>query len=1158
RAELLLDHYLFPHIGVDEASRVAKAFYLCRMTERAIKVAYGKRVSESKDHYANKRLKISGKLMEELFKYAFQFLVKDISYQIERANVRGRKLSMFVVVRPDALTDRIKYAFATGNWVGGHTGVCQPIDKYNYISSLSFLRRVTSPLAKKHPHHKARDLHGTHFGRLDPNETPEGPNCVAPETQIILDNNASQTIGEYENNWQETGLKTCNWNGDGESGKVIENSKIAGYIKQTPSKAFKITTNSGRTVTATSDHPFYSQLKGKTPLSQLTVGEKVVVLPVMPIEFQRPSNEVIIDEQAIAKHCPDKSDVEYIISTLKGKGLLPLKANNPKLSILTKLVGHVFGDGTLSFSMKRFKSAIAIVFTGDKDALDEIAIDISTLGFKASDYSQSYAKSVLADRTIAGYTGRRSCYSKPLFVLLTALGAPVGDKVVQASCVPSWIKTQPLFIQREFLASYFGSEMTTPTVDKRTGKTFLQPGFSLNKTTSLVQNGVEFAREIEEMLSKFEVQVSRVVIASGTIRKNGVETKKIKVLLRATLENLLNLYGKIGFEYCPKRRALGRFAVSYLLQNRREASKRKALVGQVLQLAATGLSSSQIAVQLNSICRTHDIVNWLKAAKKGKNVSPRAPEIDFPSFSSWVAQNAISSDGLVWEEVEKIEEVQCSDVRDVTTASNNHNFFANGFLTGNCGLVKNLALFCEVTNGTGEKQVEDALKQFGVTSKMDKGSVYINGRFVGFCENGEKLSRELRDKRRQGQLDHQVNVVFYSTTDEVFINTDEGRARRPLLVLKHNKPVLTSEQIEKVSKGELAWSALVKQGVIEYLDAEEEENALVSINLENLKNLDRQYTHLEIDPAAILGFASSQVPFTEYNMAPRVLMASQHTKQSLGLYASNFNLRSETRGYLLYYPQRPLVQTDVYDSLEVYRRSSGQNFVVAVLSYAGHNMSDAIVLNKSAVDRGLGRSVFLRTYENEERRYPGGQRDSFEIPQEYVQGYFGPEAYSKLDASGLISPEEPAIASSVLVGKTSPPRFLKEINALDVETEKRRESSLTVRSNEDGIVDSVMISETLSGNRFVKVKVRKTNVPEIGDKFASRFGQKGIVALLADQADLPFTKDGVVPDLMINPHAIPGRMTAGHLLEMLGAKAACLDGSLKDGTSFRGQKQVDF
>lgn len=177
RAELLIDRYLLPHIGIDANARLAKAFFLCRMAERAIMVANGKRVVEDKDHYANKRLKIAGKLIEELFRYAFQFLVKDIAYQIERANVRGRRMSMFALVRPDALTDRMKYSMATGNWVGGHTGVSQPLDRYNFISSASFLKRVTSPLAKKHPHYKARDLNGTHWGRLDPNETPEGPNC---------------------------------------------------------------------------------------------------------------------------------------------------------------------------------------------------------------------------------------------------------------------------------------------------------------------------------------------------------------------------------------------------------------------------------------------------------------------------------------------------------------------------------------------------------------------------------------------------------------------------------------------------------------------------------------------------------------------------------------------------------------------------------------------------------------------------------------------------------------------------------------------------------------------------------------------------------------------------------------------------------------------
>lgn len=177
RAELLIDRYLLPHIGVDEKDRLAKGYYLCRMAERAILCAYKKRKPEDKDHYANKRIKITGKLMEELFRYAFQFFVKDVAYQLERANIRRRKMTLFTIVRPDALTERIKYSMATGNWMGGHTGVCQPLDRYNFISSIAFMRRVISPLAKKHPHHKARDLHGTHFGRLDPNETPEGPNC---------------------------------------------------------------------------------------------------------------------------------------------------------------------------------------------------------------------------------------------------------------------------------------------------------------------------------------------------------------------------------------------------------------------------------------------------------------------------------------------------------------------------------------------------------------------------------------------------------------------------------------------------------------------------------------------------------------------------------------------------------------------------------------------------------------------------------------------------------------------------------------------------------------------------------------------------------------------------------------------------------------------
>lgn len=438
---------------------------------------------------------------------------------------------------------------------------------------------------------------------------------------------------------------------------------------------------------------------------------------------------------------------------------------------------------------------------------------------------------------------------------------------------------------------------------------------------------------------------------------------------------------------------------------------------------------------------------------------------------------------------------------------------------------------------------------------MMKTSVYLNGRFVGFHDKGEKLVDELRVMRRTGELDPQANISYYNKTDEVFINTDAGRARRPLIVVKNGKNIFSTEHLEKLNRKELTWDDLVKQGIIEYLDAEEEENAYVALHEEDLEN---EHTHLEIDPAMILGYASSQVPFPEYNMAPRVLMAAQHTKQALGLYASNFNLRMDTLAHVLHYPQAPLVQTRVYNALENYKRASGQNFVVAVLSYEGFNMNDAVVVNKNAIERAMARSTFFRTYNGEERRYPGGQRDKIGKPQEFVQGYLGEEAYAHLDPDGIVPPETEVAGNAVLVGKSSPPRFLKEISALDIETEKRRESSLSVRGNEKGIVDSVVLSESTAGNKFIKIRVRRTMIPEIGDKFSSRFGQKGVVSLMVPQEDMPFTKDGVVPDLIINPHAIPGRMTAGHLLEMLGGKAASLDGMIKDGTAFSGQTQADF
>ena len=204
RAEVLLDTYLLPHIGTEAADRHGKALYLCKMAERAILVAYKRIPADDKDHYANKRIKLAGDLMDELFRYAFQFLVKDVAYQASRADARGRRLAAQTLVRPDALSDRIRYSMATGNWIAGQTGVSQLLDRTSYLSSMSHLRRVISPLSRKHPHFKARDLHGTHWGKLCPNESPEGPSCALVKNLALF---CEVSVGDNEEEMEQNLLK---------------------------------------------------------------------------------------------------------------------------------------------------------------------------------------------------------------------------------------------------------------------------------------------------------------------------------------------------------------------------------------------------------------------------------------------------------------------------------------------------------------------------------------------------------------------------------------------------------------------------------------------------------------------------------------------------------------------------------------------------------------------------------------------------------------------------------------------------------------------------------------------------------------------------------------------------------------------------------------
>jgi len=479
-----------------------------------------------------------------------------------------------------------------------------------------------------------------------------------------------------------------------------------------------------------------------------------------------------------------------------------------------------------------------------------------------------------------------------------------------------------------------------------------------------------------------------------------------------------------------------------------------------------------------------------------------------------------------------------------------------------CGLVKNLALLAEITTDSDSKVIENMLIECGVKTvdicygrefyQKNNHLVFINGGIFGVCSRSEALVEIFRKRRRHGEIDRFASVYINSNERSVHISTDNGRITRPVIILDQDKLSTAGELIDRVHSGAhsnaqddrvhdnytttynkeaeekllrhlgiyfdkealryRSFSDLIEQGIIEYLDINEENNSLVAFNT---RSITRSSTHLEIAEFAVLGYIAGLVPFPHHNQSPRNTYQCAMGKQAIGHIATNVKKRFDSTILQLNYTQRPISASKTLEIIKYNRIPSGFNAMVAVMSYSGYDIEDAVILNQGSIDRGMARVEVYNTNTVVLKKHSNGQSE-------------------KLVGDGIISPGKHVTEGTVLVNKLSP-------------------TTNTVISfkhkGHPAYVEKGMISKS-EDETIIKIVTRETRRPEIGDKFSSRHGQKGVVGLIVPQVDMPFSEQGLTPDIIMNPHGFPSRMTVGKILELVSGKAAVLEGGYADATAF--------
>jgi DNA-directed RNA polymerase beta subunit len=1042
----ILNNDLFPHCQ----NTVQKIYFLGYMTNRILQASFEMIPQDDRDSYMNKRIDLTGSLLNNLFRNYFNKLVKDMEKQvIKEINTGSWKstddfdsiinlTNIYKIIKSTTIENGIKRALATGDFGIKHSnsnkvGVAQVLNRLTYVSSLSHARRISTPTDKSGKLIAPRKLHNSSFGFCCPCE------CFDPETPILM------------------------WDGS---------SKRAGDIMV--------------------DDILVDDLGNPTKVRTTCSGLKNMY-------------DIIPDKDNFMKH------------RVTDNHILTLRIRQHK--------------NILNYNRKGKKYKYSVKFLNRKETKIQERYFASLE--EAEDFVNSFEDDDTLDITIENYL-KLNKTTKDYLVLFKVEGIHWQKKDVE--------------MDPYLLGLWLGDGVSTGA------------GFALNYKTDFetLAYWEKWAEEapLKKYLRKYNLlnnkhipneyltndRETRLKVLAGLIDTAGsvrAEGREIRICQGPEnyriIEDAYTLAMSLGFS-CGVKEGTSQLTDENSGDKKFSTYKELTITGNKIYEIPTLLPRKKLVPIEN---KTH-----LLRSKSFMCSKFNLLEVGEGPFVGWQLHDKrgrfCSKDGLVLHNTPEGQSV---------------------------GIVKNLAYMTHITIHSDSLPLYEyvmpniiSIDSITPVELYKKVKVFINGAWVGISNEPQELFLMLKDKKYKGIINIYTSIIFDYKMKEIRVCNDSGRLTRPLLRVKNNNILITKSLVEKVVNSELTWdnlltSSKIKDSIIEYVDPDEQNWSMIATNPRDLfekKDNMYNYTHCEIHPSTMFGVLASCIPFPEHNQSPRNTYQCAQGKQAMGVYVTNYENRMDKTAYVLNYPARPLVDTRIMNMIQLNKIPSGCNVIVAIMTHTGYNQEDSLLFNKGSIDRGLFMATIYHTEKDEDKQKINGDEEIRCKPDPAKTKGMKMGNYNKVNSKGII-PENTLVENrDIIISKITP---IKENRNDHTKVIKFEDQSKIYKTTEETYIDKNYIDRNGEGYNFAKVRLRTVRKPVIGDKFSSRHGQKGTIGNIIPECDMPFTKSGVRPDIIINPHAIPSRMTIGQLKETVLGKVLVELGLFGDGTSF-GQFEV--